>query len=168
MPILFPLDAAACAGIGDNTAPILRTLSNLSEVGDLIGGVAAAQADLYARTGAAAPWIGYLAYLPETGEAVGACSFKAACSAGAVEISYFTFPHAEGCGYGKAMATALVAIAGRHTEAHTLIAHTLPEENASGAILRGLRFRNLGPVDDPEDGVIWRWERPVRSSELRS
>ena len=163
MPVLFPLDAAACKAIGDRTAPILRTLSNLAEVGDLITGVAAAQADFYARTGGAAPWIGYLAYLPENREAVGACSFKAAPAAGTVEISYFTFPHAEACGYGKAMAAALVAIAKQNATVQTLIAHSLPVENASARILRGLGFKNLGTVNDPEHGRVWRWELPLRS-----
>lgn len=163
LPTLFPLDAAACAAIADRSAPILRSLSNLSEVGELIAGIAGAQLSLYARTGQAAPWIGYLAYMPETGEAVGACSFKSTPRGGEVEIAYFTFPHAEGCGYGRAMAAGLVEIARASGQVKTPIAHTLPQENASGSILRGLGFRNVGAVEDPDDGTVWRWERALRA-----
>ena len=39
------------------------------------------------------------------------------------------------------------------------IAHTLPEENASTRALRRNGFTLAGAVDDPEDGLVWRWER---------
>jgi RimJ/RimL family protein N-acetyltransferase len=41
------------------------------------------------------------------------------------------------------------------------IAHTLPEENASNRALRRNGFTFSGEVDDPEDGLIWRWEKPL-------
>jgi hypothetical protein len=41
----------------------------------------------------------------------------------------------------------------------TVIAHTLPEENASTRALRGNGFAHAGEVIDPEDGRVWRWER---------
>lgn len=164
MPTLFPLDAAACAAIADKSAPILGVISNLAEAGEHIEMVAGLQAALYARTGAGAPWIGYLAYIPTTGEAVGACSFKSAVAKGEVEIAYFTFPHAERRGYGKAMAAALVDIARASGGVETVIAHTLPEENASGSILRGAHFTMTGPVEDPEDGTVWRWERRLSAT----
>lgn len=75
-----------------------------------------------------------------------------------IEIAYFIFPHAEGLGHGKAMAAGLLAIAAACPDVHTVIACTLPEENASAAILRGLRFTNTGTVVDPDDGTVWRWE----------
>jgi ribosomal-protein-alanine N-acetyltransferase len=159
---LFPLDRAACAALLDGTAPILKRLTNLGAVRDLLQIVVPAQVALYDRTGVEAPWIGYLAYVQETGEVVGACSFKGACTDGRVEIAYFTFPHAEGLGHGKAMAAALIAIAAATAEAHTVIACTLPEENASAAILRGLQFTNTGTVVDPDDGPVWRWELRVK------
>jgi hypothetical protein len=39
------------------------------------------------------------------------------------------------------------------------IAHTLPEENASTRALRRNGFLFAGEVMDPEDGLVWRWER---------
>ena len=172
MPELFPLDRAACAAILDGSAPILARLSNLGEVQGLLEIVVPAQIDLYDRTGMEAPWIGYMAYLPDTVEAsgcevVGACSFKSAPAEGRVEIAYFTFPHAEGLGHGKAMAAGLVAIAAAAPDVHTVIACTLPEENASAAILRGLQFTNTGTVVDPDDGPVWRWELRVKPARAR-
>ena len=38
-------------------------------------------------------------------------------------------------------------------------AHTLPERNASTSVLTKAGFELLGAVVDPEDGLVWRWER---------
>ena len=38
-------------------------------------------------------------------------------------------------------------------------AHTLPERNASTRVLEKNGFRLVGPVVDPEDGPVFRWER---------
>ena len=39
------------------------------------------------------------------------------------------------------------------------IALTLPEENASNKALRRNGFVYAGEVMDPEDGLVWRWEK---------
>lgn len=38
-------------------------------------------------------------------------------------------------------------------------AHTLPERNASTSVLTKAGFEKLGEVVDPDDGLLWRWER---------
>ena len=38
-------------------------------------------------------------------------------------------------------------------------AHTLPEPNASTRVLAKCGFRYIGEVIDPEDGLVWRWEK---------
>jgi RimJ/RimL family protein N-acetyltransferase len=123
----------------------------------LVQEVAAAQAALYERTGAAPPWIGYLARDPETGVIVGSCSFKDEPHEGQVEIAYFTFPDHERQGYGLAMATGLIKIAFVEPAVVRVLAHTLPERNASTRILNRLGFEFAGPVSDSEDGTVWRW-----------
>jgi RimJ/RimL family protein N-acetyltransferase len=47
-------------------------------------------------------------------------------------------------------------------EVERVVAHTLPEGNASTAVLRRLGFVQAETVEDPEDGTVWRWvlERP--------
>lgn len=105
------------------------------------------------------PWGCYLAY--EGDIAIGTCAFKAAPDAeGSVELAYMTFPAFERRGHATAMAAALYDIA-RAGGAPLAIAHTLPEENASTRALRRNGFTQAGSVIDPEDGLVWRWERPT-------
>ncbi|HEY0115885.1 MAG TPA: GNAT family N-acetyltransferase [Allosphingosinicella sp.] len=75
-----------------------------------------------------------------------------------VEIGYLTFKPAEGQGVASETAAALVEIA-RDAGASLVCAHTLPEENASTGVLRRNGFAFSGPVVDPEDGEVWRWEK---------
>ena len=103
-----------------------------------------------------APWGSYLARLG--GQAIGICAFKSAPNGdGEVEIAYMTFPAFEGRGHAGEMIALLTAIA---EDAGAMpIAHTLPEENASNTALRRNGYAYAGEVDDPEDGLVWRWER---------
>jgi RimJ/RimL family protein N-acetyltransferase len=118
--------------------------------------------DLLTRDPRPDPWGCYLA--SAAGQTVGTCAFKAAPdAAGAVEIAYMTFPAFERQGHATAMAAALVEIAAA-AGAPLAIAHTLPEENASNRALRRNGFTFAGEVDDPEDGLIWRWEKCLYSS----
>ena len=115
--------------------------------------------DLYGRRGFEPPWTGYVA--EEHGTVVGACSFVGPPSDGEVEIAYFTFPGNEGRGFATRMASELLAL----TEAAAAelglayIAYTLPQENASTVVLRRLGFTLLGPIDHPEDGIVWKWRK---------
>jgi ribosomal-protein-alanine N-acetyltransferase len=101
-------------------------------------------------------------YLASVGEdTVGTCAFKAAPDdKGLVEIAYMTFPAFEGRGHATAMAGKLVEVA-RSGGASMAIAHTLAEENASTRALRRNHFVHTGEVNDPEDGLVWRWERSL-------
>ncbi|HEX8365798.1 MAG TPA: GNAT family N-acetyltransferase [Allosphingosinicella sp.] len=103
------------------------------------------------------PWGCYLAYDGET--PVGTCAFKTAPDAvGTVELAYMTFPAHEGRGHATAMARELERIAFA-AGASLPIAHTLPLENASNRALRRNGFVFAGEVIDPEDGLVWRWEK---------
>jgi RimJ/RimL family protein N-acetyltransferase len=103
------------------------------------------------------PWGSYLAH--DDPKPVGLCAFKTAPDeAGTVEIAYMTFPAFEGRGHATAMAASLIRLA-FEAGAPLVIAHTLPEENASTRALRRNGFIFAGEVIDPEDGLVWRWER---------
>jgi len=102
------------------------------------------------------PWGAYLA--EAEGATVGTCAFKAAPNElGEVEIAYMTFPAFEGRGHANAMVAALTKIA--EQAGARPIAHTLREENASNQALRRNSYLFGGEVEDPEDGLVWRWER---------
>ena len=110
-----------------------------------------------------APWCGYLAVDPETRVVVGTCAFKGPPREGAVEVAYYTFSSFEGRGCATAMAAALRSRAALDPDVHLVLAHTLPERNASGHLLEKLGFEFVGEVVDPEDGPVWRWEWRVPS-----
>ena len=126
----------------------------------MVQAVAAASAAFQEQNGIEPPWGGYLALDPDSRIVLGTCAFKGPPNAaGEVEIAYFTFPGGEGQGIATAMARALCVIASREPRVVRLLAHTLPERNASGSVLTRLGFRHAADVVDPEDGPVWRWER---------
>ena len=56
------------------------------------------------------------------------------------------------------MISALFALAVR-SGASMIFALTLAEDNASNGALRREGFSFVGKVTDPEDGLVWRWEK---------
>jgi [ribosomal protein S5]-alanine N-acetyltransferase len=104
------------------------------------------------------PWIGYLTVDVPSKTIVGTCAFKGNPDPkGTVEIAYFTFPAHEGKGYATAMARALIQIALSQNQVPTIIAHTLPQTNASTTVLQKAGMKFIGNAVDPEDGLVWRW-----------
>jgi [ribosomal protein S5]-alanine N-acetyltransferase len=96
----------------------------------------------------------------ETGIAIGKCGFKGPPAAdGVVEIAYGVDPDQQGKGYATEAAEALVIYAFGDSRVRTVRAHTLPEGNASTRVLTKCGFRYIGEVIDPEDGLVWRWEK---------
>jgi RimJ/RimL family protein N-acetyltransferase len=165
---LLPLDEAKLEGLLRDLEGGLRQLcSNGPEVGDFLLPVLQQALDFHRRVVSQPPWHGYLGVESEANRLVGICGFKGNPSAtGDVEIAYGTVPGFEGRGYATGMATALVEIAFRSTEVRRVIAHTLPEKNASSRVLQKVGMVNVGEVMDPEDGKVWRWE--IRRPEVDS
>jgi RimJ/RimL family protein N-acetyltransferase len=95
---------------------------------------------------------------------IGSCGYKGPPNGGWVEIAYGIAPDYRGKGYATEIAETLTAHAFDHQEVNTVRAHTLPECNASGRILTKCGFKLVGEVRDPEDGLIWRWEKPRQTS----
>jgi RimJ/RimL family protein N-acetyltransferase len=106
-----------------------------------------------------APWCSYA--VRREGELVGLGGFKGPLDAtGAVEIGYLTFIPFEGQGIAGQVVDRLCGIAGGEG-ATAVLAHTLPEENASNRALKSNDFSFDGEVIDPEDGPVWRWRRSL-------
>lgn len=95
----------------------------------------------------------------DSGFVVGTCSFKGPPAEGIVEIAYGVAPEEQGKGYATEAARALVAYAFTFREVRVVRAHTLPESNASTRVLAKCGFRQTGEVVDPEDGLVWRFEK---------
>ena len=117
-----------------------------------VGGAA-----LYASVGFVPPWVGYIAV--DDGKAVGGGAFVGAPKDNCVEIAYYTVKELEGRGYAGKTAAALVDIARKAASEIALVAHTLPEQNASTAILAKLGFTQTGTAEDPDAGTVWEWRR---------
>ncbi len=108
----------------------------------------------------AAWWAPFLVTHRESGAVIGLCGFKGPADAdGVIELGYGIAPQFRGQGLATESASALVAEARRCISLARVIAHTLPEHNASTRVLTKCGFHRTAEVKDPEDGVIWRWER---------
>ena len=130
--------------IGNNSAILLDVVAQTTRLMTAVGGDP--------------KWFGYLTIDTSTKMIIGTCAFKGPPSGGGnVEIAYFTFPEFEKNGYATAMASALVDIASKSEAVRRIIAHTLPESNASTKILQRIGMSFIGEVVDPEDGRVWRW-----------
>ena len=112
--------------------------------------------DYYTRVGFVPPWIGYYARL--NNEFVGAAGFKGPPNNNKVEIAYGTFTKYEAKGIGTEICRQLVLVAIATDPEIKITARTLPEENASGGILKKNGFVLLGTVWDGDDGNVWEWE----------
>jgi RimJ/RimL family protein N-acetyltransferase len=107
------------------------------------------------------PWsFGFVVVERATDVAIGMAGFKGPPDdLGVVEIAYGIAPAYQGRGYATQAANALVAFASGDSRVRRIRAHTMPERNASTSVLTKTGFERLGEVEDPEDGLVWRWER---------
>lgn len=137
--------------------------ARLGENGALVRDVVRQTLAMLAAAPREAPWGGYLAVDKDGGQVVGTCAFKTGPRDGRVEMAYFTFPPFEGQGFATAMARELLAIAAAAPDVQAVVAHTLPERNASTRVLEKLGLRCAGEVIDPEDGRVWRWLTPPQA-----
>jgi ribosomal-protein-alanine N-acetyltransferase len=157
MLTLKPLYTPYLESLAAHPAAVLAEHPNHAEVAEIAAEIATATLDLYAKTGATEPWLSYFASRETDNALLGTCAFKSAPVQGLIEIAYFTFPGYEGQGVASVMARELLKIAFNEYEIKAVLAHTLPEENASTTILRKRGFDLVEAVDDPDDGTIWRW-----------
>lgn len=104
------------------------------------------------------PWCSYAARLD--GHLVGLGAFKSSPNNGQVELSYLVLIPERGSGYANAICEQLILIA-QAADVRVIVAHTLPEESASTAVLRRNGFKLYQAVKDPEDGLIWAWLRKI-------
>lgn len=99
-------------------------------------------------------------FFADDGALVGFGGWKGAPTDGTAELGYAVAPDRQGRGIATAVVGELVA-RGRAAGLATVVAHTLAEENASTAVLAKTGFTRVAEVDDPDDGPLWRWERPL-------
>ncbi len=108
------------------------------------------------------PWVhGFAIIHREERLVVGSVGFKGPPdNDGVVEIAYGIVPAFQGRGYATEAAEAGTAFAFADGRVRLVRAHTLPTRSASTRVLEKCGFMRTGQVEDPEDGPVWRWERP--------
>lgn len=132
--------------------------ASLGEYGEVVLGVVSQTLDHLEKVPREAAWGGFLAADPARGLIVGACGYAHGPDRdGSVEISYFTFPRFEASGYATQMASELLRRGLDSPIVTNVIAHTLPERNASSHILEKIGLTRDGEAQDEEAGVVWRW-----------
>ncbi len=106
-------------------------------------------------------WCSYFIIHSIDNELIGTCGFKGApTEGGIVELGYEIRDDYQRQGLATEAAAALVQFA--FSQNITMVwAHTLASENPSCSVLRKLGFVQTLTIEDPEDGIIWRWERPL-------
>jgi RimJ/RimL family protein N-acetyltransferase len=93
---------------------------------------------------------------------IGMCGFTGPPDAnGVVELAYGVAPSYQGKGYATEAAAALVAFASADLRVRIIRAHTLPEKNASTRVLEKCGFNKIGEIRDPENNLVWQWEKAV-------
>jgi RimJ/RimL family protein N-acetyltransferase len=152
---LVAIDAGVLAAFRESRAALAaRVGAALGPAAEAICQALEQTAEFLAANPCDAAWGGFLAVDDSGGQVVGTCAYKGGPAAdGSVEVAYRTFPPFEGRGYATGMAAELVARAGQRR----VLAHTLPERNASCRVLEKAGFICAGEVIDPEDGLVWRW-----------
>lgn len=111
------------------------------------------------------PWtFGFAVVQEEENLVIGVAGFKGPPREGMVEIAYGIAPDFQGQGYATEAAGLLVKFAREEAELQTILAHTLPEASASTRVLEKNGFAIMGPVEDPEDGTVWRWELRIQGA----
>jgi [ribosomal protein S5]-alanine N-acetyltransferase len=104
----------------------------------------------------ASPWGPRFFVTGDPPELVGWGGFKAPPADGVVELGYEIAESRQGQGLATAATRAMVAEAFADAEVDVVIAHTLPQRNASVRVLEKVGFRFDGEAEE-NDKTVWRF-----------
>jgi RimJ/RimL family protein N-acetyltransferase len=104
-------------------------------------------------------WWTYFPVYKQENKVIGSGGYKGKPSAeGIVELGYEIAPEYRNRGIATEMTQGLIENAFRDLRVKTIIAHTLGQENPSTKVLQKCGFRKTEEINDPDDGLIWKWE----------
>lgn len=104
------------------------------------------------------PWLPYLFVLPASRHLIGFGGFKSPPVEQRVEIGYSVAPSYQDQGFATLAARQLIAIAFATGAVNCVCAHTLATVNPSTRVLQKCGMNQVAEVQDPEAGLLWRWE----------
>jgi ribosomal-protein-alanine N-acetyltransferase len=112
-------------------------------------------------------WWTYLFIHSADNALVGLGGFRGEADAqGTVEIGYSIAPAYRLRGLATEAARGMIDYAFSHPHVTEVIAHTLPEGNASTRVLQKVGMKRAGIDHDPDEGEVWRWS--LKRDELES
>ncbi|MFT3846174.1 MAG: GNAT family N-acetyltransferase [Lacibacter sp.] len=77
---------------------------------------------------------------------------------GTVELGYEIAPGYRNRGLATEMTNGFIENAFKDTRVKSIIAHTLGQDNPSTRVLQKCGFKKVEEMNDPDDGLIWKWE----------
>ena len=77
---------------------------------------------------------------------------------GTVELGYEIAPSYRNKGLATEMTKGLIANAFKNARVSVILAHTLGQENSSTHVLTKCGFQKVEEINDPQDGLLWKWE----------
>jgi RimJ/RimL family protein N-acetyltransferase/catechol 2,3-dioxygenase-like lactoylglutathione lyase family enzyme len=105
---------------------------------------------------------GWWTYFPvhiKENKLIGSGGYKGSPSSdGTVEIGYEIAPGYRNRGLATEMAKGLIENAFKDERVKLVVAHTLAQDNPSTKVLEKCGFEKVEEINDPEDGLIWKWE----------
>lgn len=104
-------------------------------------------------------WWTYFPIHKPDNKLIGSGGYKGKPTAdGTVELGYEIAVDYRNRGLATEMTKGKIQNAFGDERVKTIIAHTLGQSNASTGVLLKCGFEKVQEINDPEDGMIWRWE----------
>ena len=104
-------------------------------------------------------WWTYFPVHKQDNKLIGSGGYKGKPTAdGTVEIGYEIALDYRNRGLATEMTKGLIENAFRDERVRLIVAHTLGQDNASTKVLQKCGFKKVEETNDPDDGLIWKWE----------
>jgi len=104
-------------------------------------------------------WWTYFPIHKQDNKLIGSGGYKGKpTTEGTVEVGYEIASGYRNRGLATEMTKGLIENAFRDDRVTSIIAHTLGQENPSTKVLQKCGFEKVEEINDPEDGLIWKWE----------
>jgi [ribosomal protein S5]-alanine N-acetyltransferase len=104
-------------------------------------------------------WWTYFPVHKQDNKLIGSGGYKGKpTTQGTVELGYEIAPSYRNRGLATEMTKGLIENAFRDERVKAIIAHTLGQDNPSTKVLQKCGFEKVKEINDPDDGLIWKWE----------
>lgn len=104
-------------------------------------------------------WWTYLPIHKQDNKLIGSGGYKGKpTDEGIVELGYEIAPDYRNKGLATEFAKGLIENALKDENVKSIVAHTLGHENASTKVLQKCGFVKVEEINDPDEGLIWKWE----------